>query len=307
MSLTHFFETLFYRPKWYHWIVSALLSPLSLFYGGGMWMRRKMATRKGYDIPIISVGNLLIGGSGKTPFVIALATHLSDKKVCVVSRGYGRYSRGLVEVSRDGEVLCDVWQSGDEPMLMALSLPQASMIVSEDREAGIELAIRQKAEVIILDDGFNRVEISKYEILLEPANVPNTLPLPSGPFREPRCSSKYADLNLKESIDFSRAVSYENLTEKMVLVTAIANAQRLDRYLPDGVVGKVYLDDHSYFVESNLRDILLRYDAESILTTEKDWVKMSGFKLHISLMKLKLQIKNEVTTKIDKYLKDKNG
>ena len=120
--------------------------------------------KKSFNVPIVSVGNLIVGGSGKTPFVIALASRF--KNVAIISRGYGRKSQGLVEVSRNGEILVDVRQSGDEPMLMATSLSQASVIVSEDRHKAIELAREQGAKLIILDDGFNRVEIEKFEILL---------------------------------------------------------------------------------------------------------------------------------------------
>jgi tetraacyldisaccharide 4'-kinase len=68
-------------------------------------------------IPIISVGNLTVGGSGKTPFVIELCKLLDSP--CVVSRGYGRRSKGVVVVSRNGTILCGVKESGDEAMLIA--------------------------------------------------------------------------------------------------------------------------------------------------------------------------------------------
>lgn len=297
-------EDMFYRPKWYHWIVSILLLPISLSCAVGMWVRRGLATRKKYSVPIISIGNLVVGGSGKTPFVIAVAEHFSHKKVAIVSRGYSRESSGLVEVSREGEVLCRVRQSGDEPMLIALSLSRASVIVSECRELAIELAISMGVEIIVLDDGFNRIEIDKYEILLEPRGIPNILPLPSGPFREFRSSTRYVDLNLKEEEDYTRKVTYENLSSKMVLVTAIANPARLDEYLPEGVADKVYMDNHSYFSKQELEDILVKNSADSILVTEKDWVKMREFKLPTSLMKLKLQINEEVFSEIENYIKD---
>ena len=304
--MNNFFESLFYHPKWYHSIVSIALLPVSLFYAIGMYLRRKIATKKRYQIPIISVGNLVIGGSGKTPFVVAVAEHFADKKVTIISRGYGRSSSGLLKVSDMGTVLCSVEESGDEPMLIALSLPRASVIVSEQRGLAIDLAIEKGAELIVLDDGFARVEIEKFEILLEPKSLPNLLPLPSGPFREHRRASRYADLNLKEDRDYTREVTYENLSDKMVLVTAIANPVRLDEYLPEGVLAKVYLDNHRYFSKSMLEDILAKNSADSMLVTQKDWVKMRGFKLPISLMKLKLQINEQVFTKIEDYIKDFN-
>jgi tetraacyldisaccharide 4'-kinase len=246
------------------------------------------------------VGNLVIGGSGKTPFVIALAKHFSDRKVAIISRGYGRQSSGLIEVSCVGKILTTVQQSGDEPMLIAKSLPQASMIVSENRDSGIEFAIVNGAEIIILDDGFNRVGIDKFEILLEPENMPNTLPLPSGPLREFTCSRRYADMVARENIDFKRRVRYQKLNNKMVLITAIANPKRLDKYLPDGVIKKIYIENHAYFSESYLKELLQRYGADSVLVTEKDFIKMEQFELPISVMLLEVNIDDSILDKIDK-------
>jgi len=267
-----------------------------------MSLRRMVVTKKDFDIPIVSVGNLIVGGSGKTPFAIALASRFQN--VTIISRGYGRKSQGLVEVSKNGEVLVDVQQSGDEPMLMATSLPQASVIVSEDRHKAIEVAKKQGASLIILDDGFNRVDIKKFEILLEPQDIKNYLPFPAGAFREFYFNRKYADVIAMEGCDFKRVVSFEDLKERMVLVTAISNPARLDKHLPEGVVKKVYLEDHAYFDEQSLKNILEEYNASSLLCTSKDRVKMVGFKLPISEMKLKLEIKDEIFMKIEDYIQN---
>ncbi len=296
-----FFEAMFFSPRWYHYPVILLLLPCSLVYGTAMWIRRKFTERKAFDIPVVSVGNLIVGGSGKTPFVIAVASRY--RNVAVISRGYGRQSSGLVEVSHQGKILADVKESGDEAMLMATSLPDASVIVSEDRRLAIDIAKQQGAKLVILDDGFNRVEIEKFEILLEPDKISNPFPFPSGPFREFFSQRKHADCIAKEGQAFVRQVEVSNATEKMLLVTAISNPTRLDSYLPPGVVGKVYLEDHAYFDLLTLKELLKEYRASSILCTSKDKVKMEGFKLPISEMKLKLEIKNEIFTQIDEYIK----
>ena len=293
-----------FSPKWYHYIVIIILSPLSLVYGLYMYFRRLFVQKRSFDLPIISIGNLVVGGSGKTPFVIALAARYED--VTVISRGYGRQSRGLIEVSRKGEILCSVKESGDEAMLMALSLPKASVIVSENRSKAIELAKEQGAKVIILDDGFNRVDIEKFEILLEPKEIKNYFPFPAGAFREFWFMNVSADLLIKEEVDFVREVTLEDLSAKMLLVTAISNPQRLDRYLPKNVVGKVYLEDHAYFNEADLKEQMQAYGAQTLLVTQKDAVKMAGFKLPLSKMKLKLEIKDEIFTAIDKYIHSYN-
>ncbi len=303
--MKHFFEKLYFNPQGLDYLWITLLSPLSVLYGTLMLIRRLVARRERFEVPIVSVGNLIVGGSGKTPFVIALASHYDG--VAIVSRGYGRESQGLVEVSHRGEILCDVKTSGDEPMLMAQALPTATVIVSEDRKAGIRRAITRGAKLIILDDGFNRVDIEKFEIVLEPEKITNPLPFPAGPFREFSMARKEADLILREGWDFHREVVVDALRKRMVLATAIANPQRLDPYLPEGVVAKVYKADHAYFEEEELRELLEQYRADSILCTSKDRVKMEGFKLPISEMKLKLSLEkkseDQIYHAIDHYRK----
>ncbi|MEA3491846.1 MAG: tetraacyldisaccharide 4'-kinase [Campylobacterota bacterium] len=294
-----FFEKLFFAPEPYHLSLIPLLLPFSLLYGTLMGLRRIATQRELYPLPIISVGNLIVGGSGKTPFVIALA--LRYPHTTIISRGYGRKSSGSVEVSLDGQILTTVEQSGDEAMLMAKSLPQCSVIVSEDRKVAIKKAISRGAKQIILDDGFNRVDIDKFDILLEPKRVANRLPFPAGPFREFSFIGRYADLLLKESRDFYREVSFSDLSPKMLLVTAISHPERLDSYLPKGVVAKHYLPDHAYFDEAEIRVLMDTNAADSILVTEKDAVKMSGFKLPLSIMKLKLNIDSKISEAIDRY------
>jgi len=300
-----FFEEMFFTPKWYHHPLIIVFLPISFIYGLGMWLRRKFAKQISFDIPIISVGNLIVGGSGKTPFVIALASRFKD--VVVISRGYGRKSKGLIEVSKQGTLLVSVEESGDEPMLMATSLSNASVIVSENRQSAILLAIKNGAKVIVLDDGFNRVELKKFDILLEPLEMKNTYPFPSGPLREFMGTSKKADIIAKEGKAFSRHVSIENESDTMILVTAISNPKRLNEYLPKNVVKKIYYDDHAYFDESRLAKLLKENHVTSILCTSKDRVKMHGFKLPISEMKLKLQIKNEIWTQVDAYVEGYNN
>jgi len=298
--MTDFFEKMMFSPQWYHYFIIVLLFPLSIVYGTIMFVRRLITQKKDFGIPIVSVGNLIVGGSGKTPFVIALASRYKD--VTIISRGYGRQSKGLIEVSKKGKILTKVEQSGDEPMLMAVSLPHASIIVSEDRHKAIALAKEQGAKLIILDDGFNRVEIEKFEIVLEPEIIKNYLPFPAGAFREFYFSNRYADIVAKEGQDFVRKVSFENLSSKMLLVTAISNPDRLDRYLPQGVVHKIYLEDHAYFEEEPLKEFMQECGAESLLVTEKDVVKMKDFKLAIAEMKLKLKIQDEIFIKIEDYI-----
>jgi len=303
-GLISFVERMFYDPGPTERAVSLLLSPLSWLYGGGMWLRRRLAKRRRYPVPILSVGNLVVGGSGKTPFTIALASHYQDQGVWIVSRGYGRRSRGLVEVSHPGRILCDVEASGDEAMEMARALPGAGVIVSEDRHQGIEKALERGAGIIILDDGFNRVEIEKFEILLEPEGIPNRRVLPAGPFREFPATASVADLQLREGREYRRRVRLSDPTERMLLVTSIARPDRLDPWLPPELLGRITLPDHAWFDGEKLHALMKAYGAESLLVTEKDAVKLEKFQLPLSRLKLQLEIDHGVRDAVDRYLKE---
>ncbi len=301
-ALVSWWERLFFRPNFFDWVFIITLSPFSLIFALFMLFRRLLSSKKVYDIPIVSIGNLTVGGSGKTPFVIALALRYDG--VSVISRGYGRQSKGLIEVSREGKILTDVYTSGDEPMLMAKSLKNASVIVSEDREKAIDLAISYGAKLIILDDGFNRVNIKKFEILLFPKEIKNYMTFPAGPFRELLFSKKFANLNLIEEEEFKRVVRIENPRKKMLLVTAISNPKRLEPYLPKdkSIVGKIYFEDHAYFDHLTLAKQLEKFDANSLLVTEKDAVKMEKFYFPLSIMRLSLEIEEPILRQIDRYV-----
>ena len=296
-SIVSFFENLYYRPRWYHWPVALALLPVSLLYASVMLLRRVAARPKDYGIPIVSIGNLLVGGSGKTPMTVALASRF--EKVAVVLRGYGRKSSGMVVVSEWGEILTSVEESGDEAMELARSLKDITVIVAENRVEGIEKAKSMGAEVIFLDDGFSKVHIKKFDILLCPSDVPNPLPLPSGPFREFGFSRRYADLVLKEGRDFRRIVNCEGCDEPMLLVTAIANPSRLEPYLPAELVkDRLILPDHAWFDKERILSAMRRAGVEKILTTQKDLVKLEGFGLKTAVLRLRLEVVPESVEKV---------
>jgi len=264
-------------------------------------MRLRFTFKKVHDfkIPIVSVGNLTVGGSGKTPIVSSLATRYDN--VAVVLRGYGRKSKGLVLVSDGQSVLVDVDSSGDEAMLYANVLPKAFVIVSEVRELAIEKAKALGCTVVFLDDGYNKHQIKKLDILINVKTV-NNFCLPSGPYRERLWKGKEA-LVIEEDREFKRSVKLIDETEKMVLVTAIARAERLDPYLPD-VVEKIYFEDHHFFTKEELVAILERTGASSLLVTLKDYVKIRSFDLPLSLMELSLELDDDFVTRVDNYIKE---
>ncbi len=297
--LTLWGERYLYAPSLFQKLLSLLLWPLSLLYCGLMNLRYRSRQPHDFNIPIVSVGNLTVGGSGKTPIVSSLAARYEG--VAIVLRGYGRKSEGLIVVSDGKKVLVDVDVSGDEAMLYANALSHAVVIVSEKRETAIEKAKEMGCSVIFLDDGYNKHQIKKLDILIE-VETTNNFCLPSGPYRERLWEGKEA-LVIQEDREFERSVKLIDATEKMVLVTAIARAERLDPYLPE-VLEKVYFEDHHYFTKEELKAILERTGAESLLVTLKDYVKIRKFDLPISLMELTLELDDDFVKTVDTYVKE---
>jgi tetraacyldisaccharide 4'-kinase len=301
-KLVTWVERLFYAPTFFDRIISYLLSPLALLYCGIVWIRFVTAKAVDFHIPVISIGNLTVGGSGKTPLVSALAQHFT--KPAIILRGYGRQSSGLIVVSDGESICCSVEQSGDEAMIYARKLPHAVVIVSEDRDCAIERAKELACELIFLDDGYSKHHIKKYDILID-VKTPNTFCLPAGPFRERLWGGKRAVFAYEQK-SFTRHVSYENVTQKMVLVTAIARPQRLNAFLPDNVIDRVYFPDHHYFSQEELLMILQESKAESLLVTYKDYVKMSHFDLPLSLMDLELKIDDDLLDGVTAYVRSES-
>lgn len=292
---------LFYPSSFFEYLLAFALLPLSFLYCVVVISKRIFAKAKKPPIPVISIGNLTVGGNGKTPFLIALAQEFED--IAIVLRGYKRESKGTILISQSGTILCDIKTSGDEAMLYAKMLPEACVIVSEDRLKGINLASQIGAKIVFLDDGFSKASIEKFDILLQAKPSPK-LPfcLPSGAYREPPFFKKYANLVLEEEKDFFREVAIENPTPHMLLVTAISKPQRLEAYLPKNIVGKQYFPDHYSFQKEELQELMQRHSASSILTTTKDAVKMENFGLNLSLLSLHVKINQNVKDEINTFL-----
>lgn len=298
--VTFWVEGYFYNPSPFQKLLSLLLYPLSLLYCFIAWIRYLSSTPKDYGIAVVSVGNLTVGGSGKTPLVSALCAHFN--KPAIVLRGYGRASQGLIVVRDERGIACDVSQSGDEAMLYAHNLPHAVVIVSEKRDVAIEMAQSFGCEVVFLDDGYGKHSIEKLDLVIG-VETPNAFCLPSGPYRERLWSGKKVVM-VDENRSFFRHVRVENPTQKMVLVTAIARPQRLDPYLPK-VMDKIYFEDHHFYNKPELEAILKQTGAESLLVTQKDFVKIAPFNLPISLLALDLELSRELIETVREYVNAK--
>ncbi len=180
------------------------LLPLSWLYGAGTFVRNKafdlgILTTSHADVPVISVGNMTAGGTGKTPFVEHLVRMLLQRgrSVAVVSRGYGRTSRGVVVVSDGHGILVDARDGGDEPLQMAKKFPAIRVVVGERRlDAARKAAGDLGADVIVLDDAYQHRYLHRdLDILvLEAAKDIRVEPLlPAGMRREPLAGVSRAD------------------------------------------------------------------------------------------------------------------
>ncbi|AZL54001.1 tetraacyldisaccharide 4'-kinase [Aliarcobacter skirrowii] len=305
-------ENYLFFPNSFQKILSYLLLPLSFIYLLVILFKRLKASKIDFNIPIVSVGNLTIGGSGKTPITIELAKNFND--ICVILRGYGRESKGLFVVSLKGEIKVDVKTSGDEAMLLASTLKNATIIVSEDRVEAIKKAKELGCKIVFLDDGFSKYSIKKFDILLKPKDEPtNSFLIPSGAYREPKSFYKKANLVLKEDIDFKRVVTIKKenkeveLPKKRVLLTAISKPNRLLEFLPKNIE-TIFFEDHHNFTKDEIDNILDNYRDFAIVTTQKDFVKLEKFNLkNLYIMDLSIKISQKVDfTALKNYIKSYN-
>ncbi|RMG43824.1 MAG: tetraacyldisaccharide 4'-kinase [Acidobacteria bacterium] len=167
------------------WLYLAAAQAHHALYDRG-WRRPRRVSR-----PVVSVGNLTVGGSGKTPAVAWLASALARRgfAVGIVSRGYGRRrDGGTLVAGREGRAVASVRDAGDEPVWLARTARAHAVVVARDRRRGAELAIELGCEVILLDDGFQHRRLHRdLDLLLLDARRPfgEGRPLPAGTLREP--------------------------------------------------------------------------------------------------------------------------
>ena len=163
---------------------SFLLYPLSFLYQKIYEIRFRKGVPYSSDIPVVCVGNISVGGTGKTPICLELAQWLQDKgkTVVFVSRGYGGSLQGPIQVDPQNHTYQQV---GDEPLLLA---QVAQTVIAKNRPKGIKMAIEMGADIILMDDGLQNPSVYKNKSLLVldgKVGLGNGMTIPSGPLREP--------------------------------------------------------------------------------------------------------------------------
>jgi len=277
------------------------VNPVSAIYGAVVGARNLLYDRgvlpaRSLRGPVVSIGNLSVGGAGKTPFVILLGELLKARRVKfdVVSRGYSRETRGVLLVDPGGSSR----EFGDEPLLIARHL-EVPVVVGEDRHAaGIFAETKFGPQLHLLDDGFQHRALARtFDIVLVTADDPRDRLLPVGRLREPLTSVRRADaivltsgaepatfpLDGKLVWRVRRGITPANVPSRPVAFCGIARPQNFMLQLRkagiEPAAEAVYRDHHAY-TESDIRELLaLRANSEAggFVTTEKDAINLGAY------------------------------
>ena len=194
MNLHKLIQTHLLQRSW----LSYTLFPVGFLYGGWQRHRRAKWEKKAWEAPcrVISIGNIVSGGSGKTPLTIALAKLLqvSGYQVGISHRGYkGAFETSAMLISEDGRILYPAWQCGDEAYLIASALPSVPVVVGRNRTAAIKLLLRKHPQLdyVIMDDALQHVKVKRQlDIVSFSAitGIGNGFVIPAGYLREPLLS-----------------------------------------------------------------------------------------------------------------------
>jgi len=277
------------------------MTSLSILFGAAVGVRNALYSRgalpsRRLEQPVVSIGNLSVGGSGKTPFVLLLGDLLKQRGIAfdVLSRGYGRQTHG-VAVVHPGGVPRDF---GDESLLIARKL-QVPMIIGEDRVAAGRLAEELfPSRLHLLDDGFQHRALARdFDIVLVTPEDAHDRLLPAGRLREPLSALARADavvltssapadafpLEGKLVWRAHRTIAPGDLPAHPLAFCAIARPQHFFVQLRNAgidLAGEASFRDHHQYTEKDVRELMaaaVRSEADGFVTTEKDAINLGGY------------------------------
>lgn len=290
-------EKSWYQDKWWNvWLLPFVAVFFLLSHSRRLWLTQMLKAKKNNSIPVVVIGNITVGGTGKTPLTCLLVDLLDQQgvKVGIISRGYGSnapYYPYSLEKNEDAKVV------GDEPKLLRDRL-DCPVVIGPDRNAAIRLLSQQGIDLILSDDGLQHYKMARdYEIVVLDATrkLGNKWLLPAGPLREGGWRLKKVDtvilngsnateqgmeivpcawVNAKsgkrEELDFFAG-------QKIHAIAGIGNPQRFFSTLDSLNVQHqdTIFADHHAFIPSDLQ-IFDQYSKQLVMT-EKDWVKCAEF------------------------------
>jgi tetraacyldisaccharide 4'-kinase len=289
-------------------VVRVLLYPFALIYGAIVWLRNRLYDAKffssiQFSVPVIAVGNLSTGGTGKTPHIEYLVRLLQYRyRVATMSRGYKRHTQGFLLADEQTNSL----RIGDEPMQYLMKFPELVVSVAEERITGIPALLQRRpdVEVVLLDDAYQHRSVKPgLSVLITDHSRPfyTDYVLPFGSLREGRSAYKRADViivskcppnmseaeakAITEKINplprqrvFFTAIHYDQpydfitreplflRSNNVILVCGIARPAPLQAYLQDTAAGVHTLPyaDHHYFSSRDLEEIKAAHDNWSV-------------------------------------------
>jgi tetraacyldisaccharide 4'-kinase len=268
-------------------IFTATVATRNLFYDRGWLPVRKLAG------PVVSIGNLSVGGTGKTPFLILLGELLKKRGIRfdVLSRGYGRNTRGVLEVDSAGSAA----SFGDEPLLIARKLGVPVVLGEERYDAGLYAERKFGPQLHLLDDAFQHRSLHRdFDIVLVTADDARDCILPAGRLREPPSSLSRADavvltgdavahpfpLAGKLVWRVRRGIAPQHVSSHPVAFCGIARPLAfLTQLRTAGIqpAAEATFRDHHRYTEKDIHDLLnlkQRSEADGFVTTEKDAINL---------------------------------
>ncbi len=332
-----------------------ILLPFVYLYRASVFIRNffyryHILKTKSLPCTVISVGNITIGGSGKTPTVEYLSKLFQSKgiKVGIISRGYKRKSKQTLIVT-DGITKPQSWEDfGDEPYLLAQNLENIPIVVGRSRyEAGIKMIENFNPDIIIMDDGFQHLSLYRDLdiVLVNSKDTEDTHKIiPVGKLREPITNLSRADLiiltksNIHKPTDYlvnkiermNRPVVYNKIEldnillafkgdndsldkikkEKIYIFSALCDNEGFEKTMRGTgaiIVGGSKYPDHHHYTSDDLKNIdqnAKNNNANFIITTEKDMVKIHNYKSNIGLYAVRMRLLFEPEALLNKYLED---
>ena len=314
-------------------LLSLILTPLSLLYGIAGALRPAITKKYHARIPVICVGNVTVGGAGKTPVVLAITELLrsSNLNVAIASRGYKGDIKNPTLVDKTRHTVNSV---GDEPLMLSAIAPT---YIAAKRPLAIQMAEKTSANIIIMDDGMQNPSVEKNITLLVidgHYGIGNGLVMPAGPLRESLSSGlqkadavilvgsddrgllKHSGLRAKSAPPVIRArlEPFGNLPDKSAPYLAFAGIGNPDKFFSTlagngyNVVEEVPFPDHYNYSDNDINQLIHKAEelGAQLITTEKDEVRLPFFarkKIKVLPVRIVWEDSSQIKELLEKALK----